>query len=251
MWAGTRRLLTLHLRPPVARAARRLPNDAKLGLGHVPHDDLAAFLADCAEAAVDHLLREVGGPVWRAEDFVALLDAVGAGIDGMAERVVRRAAIVLSWALVVRRRVDPLTASVLGPSVDDLTNQLDRLVYPGFVTGTGADRLLDVVRYLKAIERRLDKLPEDPLRDREQLRPIAALERRLDPLSAAVNRRRRESEGRVGPGQVAGWTGVGEFDDVRWMLEELRVSTWAQTLGTPRPVSPARIARAIERLDPG
>jgi ATP-dependent helicase HrpA len=46
------------------------------------------------------------------------------------------------------------------------------------------------------------------------------------------------------------WTGVADVDDIRWMLEELRVSTWAQTLGTPRPVSAARVGRALDRITP-
>jgi ATP-dependent helicase HrpA len=250
MWAGTRRLLALNVRPAVARAARRLPNDAKLGLAHIPHADLAGFLADAADAAIDQLLADLGGPVWDGPSWDALLTVVAEAADETAERVVRRAALVLSWANVIRRRIEPMTASVLGPSVADVRNQLQRLVFPGFVTVIGGRRLIDVVRYLKATERRLDKLADDPLRDRELLRPIARLERQLDVLAAAVSRRLHPG-GPAGPARPgAEWTGVAEVDDVRWMLEELRVSTWAQTLGTPRPVSVARIERALARIEP-
>jgi ATP-dependent helicase HrpA len=153
-------------------------------------------------------------------------------------------------AAVVRRRIEPMTASVLGPSVADVRSQLERLVFPGFVTVVGGRRLIDEVRYLKAVERRLDKLADDPLRDREQLRPIARLQRRLDSLATAVARRLDPGGAVAVPAGAQLWTGVAEVDDVRWMLEELRVSTWAQTLGTPRPVSVARIERALDRISP-
>ncbi len=254
MWVGTRRLLSVNVRPPVARAARRLPNDAKLGLGHLPHADLAAFLADASDATLDQLLADGGGPVWDGAAWDALVAAARVAVGDTAERVVRRAALVLSWAEVARRRIRPMTATVLGPSVDDVRRQIERLVFPGFVTVAGGHRLIEVVRYLKAIERRLDKLADDPLRDREKMRPIAKLERDLDVLSAAANRLVAAGGGSLaggatGPEAAAvGWTGLADFDDARWMLEELRVSTWAQTLGTPRPVSVARVRRAIDRL---
>ncbi|HLI01103.1 MAG TPA: ATP-dependent RNA helicase HrpA, partial [Acidimicrobiales bacterium] len=246
---GTRRLLVLAARAPVARIARRLPNDAKLGLGQLPHRDLAAFLDDCADAVADQVIEAAGGPVWDEAGWDRLVAAARADGEATAQRVVTRAALVVTWADVVRRRLAPLTSSTLGPSVEDMQRQLDRLVYPGFVAGAGAGRLIDLVRYLKAMERRLDRLGDDPLRDRERLRPIAALERRLDVLAGAVARRLAG-----GPGTPdryeAGWTGVAEVDDVRWMLEELRVATWAQSLGTPRPVSVTRVQRALERIVP-
>jgi ATP-dependent helicase HrpA len=233
MWQGTRRLLLLHVTPPVARAARRLPNDAKLALGTAPHADLSALLADCATAVVDQLMGDHGGPAWDGVAWDALLAAVRAGAPEGATRVVTRTALVLTWAHVVGVRLRAMTATVLGPSVADMSEQLERLVRPGFVTATGGRRLIDVVRYLKGVERRLDKLAEDPWRDRERMRPIRRLEADLDRLTG----------GRP-------WTGDPEVDAVRWMIEELRVTVWAQTLGTPTPASEARVRRAIDRLTP-
>jgi ATP-dependent helicase HrpA len=232
MWEGTRRLLLLAVTPPVARAARRLPNDAKLALGYAPHADLGALLADCSTAVVDQLLADAGGPVRDPESWERLVASVRAGVADVATRVVTRTALALSWAHVVDTRLRGLTATVLGPSVDDIRAQLDRLVHPGFVTTTGGHRLIDLIRYLKGIERRLDKLADDPWRDRERMRPIRRLEAELDRLTGGRNP----------------WTGYPEVDAVRWMIEELRVSVWAQMLGTPGPVSEARVKRAIDRL---
>ena len=249
MWAGTRRLLALTVVPPVARSARRLPDDAKLALGSVPHASVPAFLDDAALAAVDRLLTDAGGPVWDGAAWDRLIDASRRGAPDAADRVVRRAALVLVWASVVRRRLQPLVASVLGPSVADLRVQLERLVGPGFVTRTGTRRLVDVVRYLKAAERRIDLLAADPLRDRERMRAVRRLEDRLDLLTVGPGRRGWTGREPTGTGTDV-WTGRPEADDVRWMLEELRVSIWAQSLGTGGPVSEARVQRAIDRLRP-
>ena len=94
--------------------------------------------------------------------------------------------------------------------------QLDRLVFPGFVTATGAGRLADLLRYLAAVRHRLDRLPEDPERDRVLLRRVRALQAETRPATPLA-----------------------------WMVEELRVSLFAQHLGTAQRVSEQRVRRAL------
>ncbi|MHB8506585.1 MAG: DUF3418 domain-containing protein, partial [Acidimicrobiales bacterium] len=225
-WPATRTLLLLNTNPPTARAARSLPTDAKLGLARAPHASLAAFLEDCAGAAVDQLLDAAGGPVRDEAGWEALLGIVRDGLPEATTRAVTRAALAVSFAHAVTVRLDRMARSpALLPSVADMRAEVARLAGPGFVTRAGTGRLLDVVRYLKAIATRLDKLPDDPRRDRERMRPVQALEAEL--------------------AARAGGAGAGE---VWWLIEELRVSIWAQSLGTAAPVSVSRVRRAIERL---
>ena len=132
----------------------------------------------------------------------------------------------------MRARLDRLVTDELRPSVDDMRAQLDRLVRPGFVTATGLDRLPDVERYVEAIARRAAKLPEDPRRDRQRMAEVVALENRYRAILE------RQSRGRV-PEDVV---------DAGWLLEELRVGTFAQSMGTARPVSPQRVAKALAAL---
>ena len=187
MWGGTRRLLLLGVTPPVARAARRLTNDAKRALAYAPHADLSALLADCSTAVIDQLIADAGGPAWDAVSWDHLLAAARAGAPDLSTRVVTRTALALSWAHVIDVRLTAMTATVLGPSTEDLRAQLDRLVQPGFVARTGGHRLIDLIRYLKGMLRRLDKLAEDPWRDRERMRPIRRLEGELDRLSGGAD----------------------------------------------------------------
>jgi len=231
-WAATRTLLLLSTNPPTARAARGLPEDAKLALAQVPHASLAAFLEDCAGAAVDQLASAAGGPVRTASDWASLAETVRAGLGEATTRAVTRAALAVGYRRVVDTRLDRLArVPALRSSVADMREQLDRLVGPGFVTRTGTARLIDVVRYLRAVGVRIDKLREDPLRDRERMRPIQALEAELASVGVRLD-----------------WAGDKRVEEVRWMLEELRVAVWAQSLGTAIPVSESRVRRAIARL---
>jgi ATP-dependent helicase HrpA len=115
----------------------------------------------------------------------------------------------------------------------DIRAQLSALVYPGFVAETGAGRLRDLARYLQAVTRRLDKLPESVARDAERM---AAVQRVTDAYRDGLSA--LPPAARTGP----------EPQAIRWMIEELRVSLFAQTLGTPAPVSEKRIRAAIDRL---
>jgi ATP-dependent helicase HrpA len=116
----------------------------------------------------------------------------------------------------------------------DIRAHLSRLVYPGFVTATGYRRLPDIVRYLQAIGYRLDKLPANPTRDRDLTVRVQEVEREYDEVVAGLP------------------PGVRSRDDVvaaRWMLEELRISYFAQAQRTAFPVSDKRVARALDELE--
>jgi ATP-dependent helicase HrpA len=233
MWAGTRRLILLGARSPVKAIAGTLPVSAKLALSHNPHGSVAALFEDCVNCAADKLIADAGGPAWDREGFEKLRDAVRAGLHDETAEVVARAETTLRSANSIETRAGAMHSAVLQPAVADIRAQLGGLIYPGFLTATGFTRLPDLQRYLRGIERRLDKLPDSPGRDAENMaivdRVTGEYERAVDALPAA---RRRSAEVRA----------------VRWMIEELRVSLFAQTLGTPTPVSERRIRAAIERL---
>jgi ATP-dependent helicase HrpA len=114
-----------------------------------------------------------------------------------------------------------------------MLTQLGCLIRTGFVSLIGLQRLLDVGRYLEAVRVRLDKLGERPGRDRELMERVQALERAYREARDGLSPERRDDA---------------EVADVRWLLEELRVSLFAQALGTARPVSEPRVRKALARL---
>jgi ATP-dependent helicase HrpA len=233
MWGGTRRLLALAVPAPLKALQARLPNEARLVLTRNPHGSVAALLDDCVTAAIDALIAEAGGPAWSLEDFEALRERVRADLGRTLVEVVDAVRPVLAGAHEVTARL----ASVRNPawlaSLTDIRAQLAGLVYPGFVTGTGATRLRELPRYLSAMQRRLDRLAENPARDRERTEAVGT-----------VAREYRQLLDQVPPGHPV----PAGLRDVRWMLEELRVNYFAQSLGTPYPISDKRIYRALDDL---
>jgi ATP-dependent helicase HrpA len=235
-WSGTRRLLALVLPSPIRSLLGRLTNEAKLGLLSMGYADAGGFLEDCTNAALEHLLADAGGPVWDEAAFEALQASVRARWASTVSAAVADATRVGSAVRAVRGRLARLTQPVLAPSVADIEHQLANLVYPGFVTATGLAQLAELPRYVQAVERRLDKLPADPHRDLERARRVQALERDFDAVLDLLG---------AGAGHAP------EVIEVHWMLEELRVSLFAQQLGTPYPVSEKRARSAIEALRAG
>lgn len=118
-------------------------------------------------------------------------------------------------------------------AVEDIRLQLERLLPKGFVTATGVARLTDLTRYVTAIARRLERLPHAIGADRERMARVHAVEDAYDDLVRALS-----------PARAAAHDVVA----IAWQIEELRVSLWAQQLGTPRPVSEQRIYKAIDAV---
>ena len=149
--------------------------------------------------------------------------------------VVAKVQQILAAAYGVERRLAGTSNLALVPALTDVRTQLSGLVYRGFVTATGYRRLPDLVRYLRAVEHRLDKLPGNLARDREWMGKVETVQEEYRDLLATV-----PPDGP--PGDALG--------EIRWMIEELRVSYFAQTIRTAHPVSDTRIYRAMDQIAP-
>ncbi|GAA2379159.1 ATP-dependent RNA helicase HrpA [Catellatospora methionotrophica] len=233
MWRGTRRLVLLGAPPPLKSLQGRLSNQAKLALSRNPHGSVGKLLEDVVTSAVDKAIIEAGGPAWDADAFAALVAKARADMPDTMYEILQQLDPILSLAYDIDRQLKSITNVLLVRSVADIRAQLTGLVYPGFVAATGLRKLPDLVRYLRAVEQRLAKLPESPQRDRERLLLIEDVQQEYTDARAAIR-----------PG-APGWDTLTE---VRWMIEELRVSYFAQSLGTPYPVSDKRIYRALATL---
>jgi ATP-dependent helicase HrpA len=230
-WAGQRRLLMLAATAPIRAVQRALPNATKLALARAPHGSAAAVLEDCVLCALDFLMVHAGAPVREEAAFARLSDAVRADLHDTTLEVLRTTADIVTAAGEVEATMAGLTGSALQPAIDDVRRQLQALVYAGFVTETGKDRLRDVVRYLRAANRRLEVLRQDPARDTVRMQRVAAVERARQEFVDRIRPEERENESVI---------------RLRWMVEELRVSLFAQSLGTAYPISEERIYRAVD-----
>jgi ATP-dependent helicase HrpA len=231
MHAGTRRLLLLTVPSPLRRVQDRLDGAAQLALARAPHGSVRAVLEDALVAAVDALIAQAGGPAWDEAGFKRLRDHVAGRLADTTAEIVAEAVRILDAVREVERRLEAPSAPPLEDARRDVARQLGRLVYPGFVAATGAGRLPDVERYLRAAARRLERLPSSPATDRDRMRAIHELEQAYERRLAAWPR------GRPLPAALR---------EVPWMLEELRVSHFAQGLGTRGQVSSKRIRRVLD-----
>jgi ATP-dependent helicase HrpA len=230
MRRGTRRLIRLSVASPVKAVERQLAPRQRLALGSNPDGSLSALLNDCADAAVDSLAAE---PVWTRGEFAAQRDRVAASLVATTADIVGRVEAALSAAHDVQLLLPTRPPATQADAIADIRSQLDRLLPAGFVTATGRAHLADLTRYLTAIGRRLDRLPQAIEADRERMQRVAAVQRAYDDLVGAL------PVARASAPDVRG---------IARQLEELRVSLWAQQLGTPRPVSEQRILRAIDSV---
>lgn len=230
-WAGTRRLLRLTLPSPAKLLQGRLSNEAKLALSRNPHGSVPELIEDAAGAAIDKLIGDAGGPAWDAEGFAALRDKVRADLVDTVVEVMERVRRVLASAYAVEQRLGATRNLAVVAALADIRNQLTGLVHKGFVTETGYARLPDLLRYLTAIERRLERLPGNPQRDKSQQDRVAVVQKEYQDMLAALPPARRQEAA---------------VRQIRWMIEELRVNVFAQALGTPYPVSEQRIYRAMD-----
>ncbi|NLD77085.1 MAG: ATP-dependent RNA helicase HrpA [Acidimicrobiales bacterium] len=235
MAGGIRRLVLLSVPVGVRGLEGTVPNRVRLAVPAVPELSLGKLLRDCISAAADHVVTAHGGSVRTEDDFAGLLARARAELRATATRALKAAGEVVVHAAEVTAQIDGLVNPVVQPAVADAREQLHRLVRPGFVTSSGVDRLADLARYVTAIGRRLDKVGDAPARDRQHMAEVLKVEDDYRKLLAAL-----------APSQV-----TRRVVEAGWMIEELRVSLFAQSLGTKGSVSAKRITRELDDLFAG
>jgi ATP-dependent helicase HrpA len=233
MLRGNRRLLLLQV-PSGARAvAMRLPTSAKLAMSRHPYPSAMALMDDCGACAADEIIREAGGPAWDAGAFAKLLEEARSSLRTRTADVVSAAAKVLVEAHAVESGLDQARSPAFAATATDMRGQFAALMYPGFISRTGARRLPDLVRYLRGMQHRLDKAPADLRRDAVRMDTIHRVTEDYEQVLAELGPSAQARE---------------DVQAIRWMIEELRISLFAQPLGAAIPVSEQRILAALDRL---
>jgi ATP-dependent helicase HrpA len=234
MWRGTRRLLVNSVPSPVKQLRSVLSTQTRLTLSRSPHGSLDAVIGDCVAAAVDLLMRQFGAPAWTRDDFERLRAAVSAGLIATAQRTVETVAQIVAASQEAELALDSAFSPTVAPAIADERAHLVTLIFPDFVTATDAAQLGHLPRYLRAITQRLLDAPANPVRDAERQAVVDLVTRDFNEL------RSRQPGAEHGPA----------LDAIRWMIEELRVSLFAQRLGTAQTVSVKRIHHAMDAIDP-
>ncbi|WP_244201050.1 ATP-dependent RNA helicase HrpA [Lonsdalea britannica] len=233
MWKGLRRLLLLNIPSPIKYLHEKLPNKAKLGLYFNPYGKVLDLIDDCIACGVDKLIAEAGGPVWTEEGYERLHDKVRAELNDAVVDIASQVEKILTAVFSINKRLKGRVDMAMALGLSDIKSQMSGLVFRGFVTESGWQRLPDVLRYLNAIERRLDKLAQDVHRDRAQMLKVEQVRQAWQQWLNKLPPERQEDD---------------EVKAIRWMIEELRVSYFAQQLGTPYPISDKRVLQAMEQV---
>ncbi|WP_258059049.1 ATP-dependent RNA helicase HrpA [Arthrobacter sp. B1805] len=228
MRAGIIRLLSLRIPSPAKYVLEHLSNTEKLTFSQNPHGSVAELIRDCSLAAIDKLVPEE--LPWTEKDFTTLYEEVRAELIDTVFTVTATVEKVLASNRRIQKQLKGTTSLPLISALNDVRSQLEHLVYPGFVAATGYAQLAHLPRYLRAIEIRLEKLPTNVQRDSLGMAVVQRLEDEYDDAVASL------AAGRHRPAALR---------RVRWMLEELRVSLFAQDLGTAYSVSEKRVRTAL------
>jgi len=231
MRGGVRRLLLIDGAPTRSSIERLVTNAGRLALGGADIA-VATLVDDCIVAAVDSIIDEHGSLPFTRSEYQALRAPVVAKGSNRAGTALGAAVGIVAVANAVNDHLARLRAPLIEASVDDANQHLGRLVRPGFVSAHGVDRLSDIDRYVRGIRYRLEHLAGTAGRDEARMAEVVPLERRF---ASFVDR-------------MPAGSATTEVADVRWALEELRVQTFAQPIGTRGSVSTTKVARRLDRL---
>ncbi|RFA19889.1 ATP-dependent RNA helicase HrpA [Subtercola boreus] len=234
--AGIRRLLLLSVPSPVSYVRDHLTQNEKLILATSPYASTQALFDDCLKACADDVLRKShpDGLLYTRTQFEAVRDELSSGLIDAMYSTVATVAASLAKARDAERALKAVTSVSLLPALSDARSQLGALVYPGFVSSTGLEQLRSYPRYLTGVELRMQKLPDAPARDRAWMTEVQNA------------RARYEASGGVLPLPADAPTVLTPaLIRARWMIEELRISLFAQSLGTAEPVSMQRLQKLL------
>ncbi|HHO67688.1 MAG TPA: DUF3418 domain-containing protein, partial [Gammaproteobacteria bacterium] len=226
---GVLRLFALCLGRARRDVQRGLPDIDRQCLCYAPIGSCAELKADILDAVLAQTFVEDGALVREAADFERRLAQGRPRLGEVANRVGAASAAALQAYHDLRRRLQGRLSPAALAAAGEVRRQADALVYAGFVSATPPRWLPQLARYLQAAQRRLDKLAENPGRDRQHAALVAGWRQRLDKALA----------------KAPDDTGLHEF---RWLIEELCVSLWAQELGTAVKVSPQRLEKRWNEL---
>lgn len=230
MQQGLRRLILLNVPSPIKYLHEKLPNKSKLGLYFTPFGKVLDLIDDCIACAVDKLIADFGGFVWNEQDFEKLRDYVRENLNDMTVDIAQQVEKLLTLTFEINKRLKGKMDFTMAFALSDIKSQLAGLIYPNFVAKTSYARLPDIHRYLQAIDKRIDKLAQDVNRDRAAMLRVEQCQQAYQQLLAKLPKSKPHSA---------------DVLEIRYMIEELRVSLFAQQLGTKYPISDKRVLNVI------
>lgn len=231
-WAGTRRLILCTVPGPGRDLTRGLSPSSKLAIAATPWRTEARLVADLTDAVLDEFITAGGGPARTPDAASALIATARRELTTRCRAEISAVATLVDAAAALTASLAESAPAALLPGRADIAEHLDRLVYDGCLAAVGVARIADLMRYVVALEHRLARLPRRVDADAAATGSLRRLEAEVDRAAASI----------ADPVAVEG---------LHWMLEELRVATFAEQVGTREPVSETRVRKAMQRAVAG
>lgn len=227
---GVRRLLEIALADKTKQARKQLPVSPKTGLLYASIESQERLRGDLVDAATNAVLAEGLGDIRDPDAFAQRRDVAAKQLFGEAMSRLKLAENILSLVAELKPLLEaPLMGWARG-NLDDMERQLAGLIHPGFLRETPADALAQLPRYLKAMVLRTERAKRDPPRDQVRMLELKPF---VDALEQAGSRGTRSRP---------------QWQALRWDIEELRVSLFAQELGFKAGISPKKLAQRVAAL---
>lgn len=230
---GLRRLLILNIPSPIKYLHEKLPNKSKLGLYFNSFGTVLSLIDDCIACAVDYLIEKNNQTIENQEQYQQLLDYTKAHINETVVDIAKQVESILTLHFNINKKLKGRVDLSLAFALSDIKQQINNLIYKGFVAKSGYHRLNDIHRYLLAIEKRIEKLMQNTSKDRQAMNTVEEVKNLYENWLNSLTENQRLQQ------QVV---------NIRWMIEELRVNLFAQQLGTPYPISAKRIKQQIDQV---
>lgn len=229
MITATLTLLMREIEVSAKQMVKGLPLQQKVAVDNYPHGGSEGLVGDARIAAIRDLMIANGGAVRSPEEFQVLLEKVKPATPA----AVRRTVVDLAPALVHYATLKSELSNWTGAAIEDMKSQLKFLLPKQAISIHGISRLRHLPRYLHAMEIRMEEMSQNPDRDADRQDEVNGVEEYLESRLNKLPSQRRNTR---------------EVKDILWQIQELRVSLFAQRLGTPQPVSPQRIRKAVDKL---
>ncbi len=233
MWQGTRRLLLLTIPPPIKYLYEKVSKNAKLRSYFHPYASVIDLIEDCISCSIDKLILKNGGPVWEEEQFACLHTKVRAELNETVLETVNQTEQILESAHKIHQNLKGRIDISMALALSDIKNQMNRLVYRGSITVHSWKQLPYTLRYLQAIEYRMEQLAINSNQDRIHMLKVWQVQRILQEWTKRLPRVDQQDD---------------EVKALRWMIEELRVSLFAQHLCISSPISEKLIFQTIDQF---
>ena len=229
MVTATLAMLMRQISVSPTQMTKGLPLRQRVAVDKYPHGGATGLVEDARIAAIRDLMFTHGGPVRTPEEFDALLNKVKPEVPG----AVRRAVVGIAGGVAEYINIAAELNKWSGPAIDDIKAQMAFLLPKNAITIHGMEHLQHLPRYLSAVQMRLDEMNHDPDRDADRQAVIDDVKVYLDAKLARLPKGAERSK---------------PVKEILWRIEELRVSLFAQRLGTSKPVSPRRIEKMVDKL---